>query len=326
MTARYTVQKGETAMDVAHRYTGDASRYVDLIPVNPHLQTVTGQMGKPMFDPRDWHDGLSVKLPDRWVERGQMHGRVGYPRASRGKGTEVPTYTTSPTMTLPNLPPRMAIPNLPPRMAIPRIARDAQTPLEKQMALMYPRKWARRKENWLAGAVFGPNEDVGKNVDNPYEGSATPGTGNCPWSRDTDVKPYWFLNSKGEILENIAKNWLGNAWMQGNSINTTKALMKVNADLLDGNCNWLRNGVNIIRIPKLWPAPPVMYKDQIVKADGTKYVFTGGEGDDNIIPGSDDVERINVSEGDSSTIFWLLAGGVAIGAAIIALRAKKGRK
>lgn len=77
MTARYTVQKGETARDVAYRYTGDPSRYIDLIPVNPHLKTVIGQMGKPVFHRKDWHDGMSVKLPDKWIERGEMNGRLG---------------------------------------------------------------------------------------------------------------------------------------------------------------------------------------------------------------------------------------------------------
>jgi len=188
---------------------------------------------------------------------------------------------------------------------------------------MYPQSWMHKKKGLLYGprghVGFSPYDPAGEDEDALAQAS-TPGTGHCPWSRDTDVKPYWFLNSKGEILETIAKNWLGDAWMQGTTINTTRALMKANADLLDGNCNWLRNGVNIIRIPKLWPAPPVAYKDQIVNADGTKYVFTGDEGDDNVIPGTEGVDRINVTDGDSGVLTWVLIGGAAIAAAVIGMK------
>lgn len=96
MTSRYTVEKGETARDVARRFTGDPSRYRDLIPMNPHLQTVTGQMGSPEFDPRDWHDGMSLKIPERWVQGGRMHG-PGSVGVARSKSTPGPTFTTMPS-------------------------------------------------------------------------------------------------------------------------------------------------------------------------------------------------------------------------------------
>lgn len=79
MTSRYTVEKGESAQDVARKFTGDPSRYRDLIPMNPHLQTVVGTLGAPEFHPHDWHDGMSLFLPERWVDTGQIHGSMGAP-------------------------------------------------------------------------------------------------------------------------------------------------------------------------------------------------------------------------------------------------------
>jgi hypothetical protein len=75
--------------------------------MNPHLQTVTGQMGSPEFDPKDWHDGMSLKIPERWVEGGMMHGPAGSVgvthvwsrKLPRSKNTSGPTFTANvPTM------------------------------------------------------------------------------------------------------------------------------------------------------------------------------------------------------------------------------------
>lgn len=306
MTARYTVQKGETAKDVAHRYTGDPSRYIDLIPVNPHLKTVVGQMGKPVFHRKDWHDGMSLKLPQAWVESGEMHGRLGTPRSgSVGCGCSNP----------------MSMSKVP------------QTPLEKNLFRRYRKTWQR------PGSVYGPRgymgdatEDINKLYPDPYgeDGGDEAASGSCTKylpKGSGNVKPYMFAVEQN-ILETIAKEWLGTDDVYGRGLYTWSELAAVNRGRLYSDCSTLQPSAGgLIYIPADWPACPAKWANRRRNSDGT--VWTDGEPPAPVGPdGNDGIDRVNVTDGDDSSLLtWVLIGGAAVAAAVIGMKVvKKGRR
>lgn len=87
--ARHKVQKGETPQSIARSYTGNESRYRDLLAVNPNLGQVTGQMGAPEVDPRDWKAGMAVQIPDRWMREEGMLGAPMLRQAKRPLGVKL---------------------------------------------------------------------------------------------------------------------------------------------------------------------------------------------------------------------------------------------
>jgi len=172
-----------------------------------------------------------------------------------------------------------------------------------------------------------PGDGYGTKVADPA--AKAKGTGKCTKTRDTDVKPYEF-EVQGETLEQIAQGWLPSSWQRGTGLYTTRALIRVNYDRMDSDCEngWLQNGINYVRIPAKWPECPLDWKDRRVNSDGTAYVDVeppapkppGEDPVDRVPPG---VDTVGAGDSDSSTLWMLLAAGAAVAGGIYLYNAKK---
>ena len=296
MAGRYTTRNGETAKDVAHKFTGDEDRYLDLMPVNPHLGTVTGHMGRPEFDPRDWHDGLGLKLPQRWVDAGQIHG----PR---------PVYRSMAKV----------------RAERPGVRRKKW---RKYTPNPFEKKW--RRLGYLGQGNDYGEADYGKKEEMEESDGGASGSGcNFLPKGSGKVKPYLFAVPAGEGLVGITQTWLDTSNVYGRGLYTWSELAAVNRDktksMPDGDCR-LKNNVSLIRIPEDWPACPTIWADRRRNADGTPY--TGGEPPAPKPPGGNEgFDRVDVTEGEGGgLVLFVLAAAAAVGGGILLYNAGKKKR
>lgn len=292
MAAKYTVEKGESPKDVARKFTGDPQRDIDMMPLNPNLRTVTGHMGRPKFDSFDWHDGLTVNIPNNWMRKRDLspspyfnwRGPNGMPMASFLSGPK------------------------------PRKLYD---PTKRALSPFYQRRV-------MSGYLGADDQDVFKKEEQE-EGNVAPGCNYAPKGTGA-VKPYMFAVPEGETLISITQKWLGKDDVYGRGLYTWSELAAVNRTRVDDNC-WVKASAGgLIQVPADWPAIPSNWADRRRNPDGTPY--TDAEPDAPEPPGgSGGIDRVSTVEGEDSGLVWfVLAAAAAVGGGILLYNSKKKKR